>query len=152
MMFQAIEAALNGLRMMPCPGCRARALSTTADAEGQSIATCANCDARFDALAEVRVVADAFKLRGSCCAGYRRHDLRWCAGEEGAEHLTRFDTWAQDHILLRRGDVATLLFTEGELARPIRRLRVRAMPLMVGNHTLRRAWALVGSEPIATLR
>lgn len=151
-MFQAIEAALNGLRMMPCPGCRARALSRPTTAAGAVTATCAQCDRHFDALAEVRVVADVSKIRGSCCAGYRRHDLRWRADEAGDEHLARFDTWAQDHIVLRPGDVVTLLFDPGELSKPVRRLSVRAMPLMVGNHTMRRAWALVGSQPIATLR
>ncbi len=151
-MFQAIEAALNGLRMMPCPGCRARALSTPGGAQGAVTATCAQCDRRFDALAEVQVVADVSRIRGSCCAGYRRHDLRWRAADAEGDRLTQFDTWAQHHILLRPGDVATLLFDPGELSRPVRRLAVRAIPLMVGNHTLRRAWALVGSQPIATLR
>jgi hypothetical protein len=148
-MLHPVEAALNGLRMMPCPGCGVRALSIPRDVCGEQVATCARCDARFDALAEVEVVADPTRMLGGCCSGFRRHDLRWRGAPDEPERTTRFETWAQDHIRLRPGDRVSLLFDAGDLHNA---RRGRPMPLMVGNHTLRRAWALVGSAPIATLR
>lgn len=148
-MLDAVEAGLNSLRMMPCPGCGERALTRPHHGTGALSATCARCDKRFDALAEVLVVADPTSMLGGCCAGFRRHDLRWREAEDAPEHVTRFETWAQDHILLRPGDVVTLLFGAGDLSA---RRRGRPMPLMVGNHTMRRAWALVGSAPLVTLR
>jgi len=148
-MLDAVEAGLNSLRMMPCPGCGERALAASQDGAGARCAACARCDARFDALAEVHVIADRTSMLGGYCAGFRRHDLRWRAADDAPESMTRFETWAQDHILLRPGDVVTLLFGAGDLAP---RRRGRPMPLMVGNHTMRRAWALVGSAPVVTLR
>jgi len=148
-MLDAVEAGLNSLRMMPCPGCGERALATPGRSTGAQVATCARCDGRFEALAEVRVVADPTSMLGGCCAGFRRHDLRWREEPGAPEHTTRFETWAQDHILLRPGDTVTLLFEPGDL-QP--RRRGRPMPLMVGNHTMRRVWALVGSAPVITLR
>jgi len=148
-MLDAVEAGLNSLRMMPCPGCGRRGLSTAHGPTGRQMAICGWCDARFDALAEVEVLSDRTRMLGDCCGGFRRHDLRWRAEPDGPEHVTRFETWAQDHILLRAGDSVTLLFDEGDL-RPGRRRR--PMPLMVANHTVRRIWALVGSAPVCTLR
>ncbi len=148
-MLDAVEAGLNSLRMMPCPGCGERALATPQQRSGAQIAACARCDARFDALAEIEVVADPTSMLGGCCAGFRRHDLHWREAAGTPERTTRFETWAQDHIALRPGDTVTLLFRAGDL-RPGR--RGRPMPLMVGNHTMRRAWALVGSAPLVRLR
>ncbi|HEY5142442.1 MAG TPA: hypothetical protein VII98_02960 [Solirubrobacteraceae bacterium] len=148
-MFDAVEAGLNSLRMMPCPGCGERALAAREQSTGALVAACARCDGRFDALAEVEVVTDPTSMLGGCCAGFRRHDLCWREAPGAPERTTRFETWAQDHILLRPGDRVTLLFEPGDL-RPGR--RGRPMPLMVGNHTMRRAWALVGSAPVVTLR
>lgn len=149
-MLDAVEAALNGVRMVPCPGCGERALGAPS---GPSPATlvCARCGGRFDALAEVLVLGDAERLRGTCCAGWRRHVLRWREPEGGPEQQVEFETWAQDHLLLLPGDTVSLLFAEGDLGRPHGR-RDPLMPLMAANHTRRRAWALVGSAPVATLR
>lgn len=149
-MLDAVEAALNSVRMVPCPGCGERALLEPSGPSPTTLA-CARCGGRFDALAEILVLGDAERLRGTCCAGWRRHRLRWREPGGGPEHVVEFETWAQDHLLLGRGDVVSLLFSEGDLSRP-RRRRDRLMPLMAANHTRRRAWALVGSAPVATLR
>ena len=149
-MLDAVEAALNGVRMVPCPGCGERALGAPSDPSPATLG-CARCGGRFDALAEVVVVVDEERVRGACCAGWRRHRLRWREADGGAEHLVEFQTWAQDHLLLVPGDVVSLLFAVGDLDRP-RRRRDPLMPLMAANHTRRRAWALVGSAPVATLR
>jgi hypothetical protein len=67
--------------------------------------------------------------------------------------MTPFQTWSQDHLLLRSGDRASLLFTSGDLAGgPVRRRAHRPLPLIVANHTLPGVWALAGSVPVATLR
>ncbi len=89
-----------------------------------------------------------------CCAGFRRHELRWQQGPEAPEQTTRLQTWAQDRLLLRPGDLVSVLFDPGALEAVVRRRRRRQppMPLVVANHTLRGVWALVGAAPIATLR
>lgn len=150
-MLDTVEAALNSVRMVPCPGCGDRALL---EPSGPSPTTlvCARCGERFDALAEVVVVDDAERLRGTCCAGWRRHRLRWREPGGGPEQELEFQTWAQDHLVLGTGDVVSLLFRDGDLRRPRRRGGAPLMPLMAANHTRRRAWALVGSAPVATLR
>lgn len=148
-MLDVVEAGLNGLRMMPCPACGQRALGAEDPARGVCAARCGRCDACFDAVAEVLVAQDLTRMRGDSCCGYRRHELRWRTAEGEPEQTTRFETWAQDHLALRPGDSVTLLFRAGELGPAF---RGRPMPLMVGNHTQRRVWALVGSVPVATLR
>ena len=150
-MLDVVESALNGLRMTPCPGCSQRALSVPRSAGSPCEASCGACGACWDTLADVRVVGDSQRLHGNCCAGFRRHELRWQQTEGEAVHALRFETWAQDHVLLRPGDVATVLLEPGAIAAHAGRRRP-PMPLIVANHTLRRVWALAGSAPVATLR
>jgi hypothetical protein len=149
-MLEAVETAMNGVRMVPCPGCGERALAAP-DGPSPTQVACGRCDARFDALAEVVVAAGEERLRGGCCAGWRRHELAWRETQGSAVRRLTFWTWAQDHLVLGEGDVVSLLFADGDLHRDLRR-RERLMPLMAANHSRRRAWALVGSAPIVTLR
>jgi hypothetical protein len=149
-MRDAVEAAMNGVRMVPCPACGRRALRAPAGPSPVSV-DCAHCDARFDALADVVVVADVVRLKGTCCAGWRRHALSWREDEGGPVQRLTFWTWAQDPLALGAGNLASLLFADGDLRRSPRRGE-RLMPLIAADHTRRRAWALVGSKPIATLR
>ncbi len=114
--------------------------------------TCARCERSWDALADVTVIRDPQRLRGNCCSGFRRHELIWRHEPDGEPHATGFQTWAQDRLLLRPGDVASLLFAPGDLE-PGRDSRRRPrMPLLVANHSLRAVWALVGSVAVVTLR
>lgn len=147
-MLDVVESGLNGLRMTPCPGCSQRALAAPREPLSPCAVTCNGCGRTWDALADVRVVRDPQRLVGNCCSGFRRHELHW--RQDGDEQVLAFETWAQDHVVLRPGDEVSLLFEPGVLARA--RKRRRPMPLMVANHTMRRVWALVGSAPVATLR
>ena len=148
-MLDAVESALNGLRMTPCPGCADRALRVPAGPHSPCVVDCARCDRRWEAIGEVTVVRNAARLKGNCCSGFRLHDLTWAQEPGGAEQTTRFQTWAQDHLLLRSGDLVSVLFAPGDLLGTPRR---PPMPLIVANHTLRGIWGLPGCAPIATLR
>ena len=137
---------------MPCPSCTRRELDAEPPGtEGPVTVRCAACGASFDALAEVTVLEDRAKLHGTCCAGWKRHDLRWRIEDAGDEGRTGFQVWAQDHVLLGRGDLVSLLFVAGDLARRATRRRP-LMPLLVANHTRRDMWALAGCAPVATFR
>jgi hypothetical protein len=149
-MREAVEAAMNGVRMVPCPACGERALGAPHGGSPVSVA-CGRCGARFDALADVLVVSDDVRLKGGCCAGWRRHELAWHEDAQAPVQELTFWTWAQDHVTLGAGDTISLLFPDGDLRRPHGR-RKRLMPLVAADHTRRHAWALVGSAPIATLR
>lgn len=151
-MLGIVESALNGVRMTPCPGCGDRALVVPAGAVSPCVATCASCDHRWDALAEVTVVRDGRRMLGNCCSGFRRHELEWQQGPEHPVQTTKFQTWAQEHPLLRPGDVVSLLFNAGDLDPGAGARRRPRAPLMVANHTLPGVWALAGSVPVATLR
>ena len=152
-----MQETVNSIRRAPCPGCGEQALIAPDAAESPCVVFCARCDREWEALADVIVVHDHWWLLGSCCAGFRRHELHWRQGPDEPEHTTRLQTWAQDRLLLRSGDVVSVLFDRGDLAAPAPGLRRRRrlqppMPLVVANHTLRGVWALVGAAPIATLR
>ena len=149
-----VPETVNSIRRAPCPGCGEQALTAPSSAESPCIVVCARCDREWEALADVIVVRDHWRLLGDCCSGFRRHELQWRQGPDAPEHTTRLQTWAQDRLLLRSGDLVSLLFDRGALAAPVTRRRRRdqpPMPLVVANHTLRGVWALVGAAPIATL-
>jgi hypothetical protein len=152
-MLDLVESAINGLRMTPCPGCADRALLAPAQPDSPCRVVCARCDRTWDVLAEVTVVSGRPRLRGNCCSGFRHHDLTWSQEPGGREQLTLLSSWAQDHVLLRPGDVVSILCEPGALTevRSGRRER-RIMPLLVANHTLRGLWALVGCAPLRSLR
>ena len=149
-----VQETVNSIRRAPCPGCGHQALVTPDTADSPCIVVCARCDREWEALADVIVVRDHWRLLGNCCSGFRRHELHWRQGPDEPEHTTRLQTWAQDRLLLRSGDVVSVLFDLGDLDAPVTRRRRRQppMPLIVANHTLRGVWALVGAAPIATLR
>ena len=151
-----VQETVNSIRRAPCPGCGEQALRTPDAADSPCIVVCARCDREWEALADVIVVRDHWWLLGDCCSGFRRHELHWRQGPDEPEHTTRLQTWAQDRLLLRSGDVVSVLFDRGDLEAPVTRRRRRRrqppMPLVVANHTLRGVWALVGAAPIATLR
>lgn len=148
-MLDVVESALNALRMTPCPGCADRALLAPAAPDSPCRVACARCEGTWDALAEVTVLHDRARLRGNCCSGFRHHDVTWRQEPAGAAHTTLLRTWAQDHLVLRRGDVVSVLCEPGDLLGDRQR---RVMPLIVGNHTLRGLWALAGSAPVRSLR
>ncbi len=148
-MLDVVETALNGLRMTPCPGCAVRALLAPARPDSPCRVTCARCERTWDALAEVTVIGDRARLRGNCCSGFRHHDLTWRQEPGDPPRTTLLRTWAQDHLVLRPGDVVSVLCEPGDL---VSRRERRAMPLIVGNHTLRGLWALPGSAPVRCLR
>ncbi len=149
-----VQDTVNSIRRAPCPGCGHQALLTPDPADSPCIVVCARCDREWEALADVIVVLDRRKLRGNRCSGFLRHELHWRQGPAEPEHTTRLQTWAQDRLVLRTGDVVSVLFDRGALGAPITRRgrRQPPMPLIVANHTLRGVWALVGAAPIATLR
>lgn len=152
-MLDVVESALNGLRMTPCPGCAERALLAPAEPRSPCRVTCARCDGAWDVLAEVTVVADRARLRGNCCSGFRDHELTWSQEPGGAQHTTVLRTWAQDHLLLRPGDVVSILCEPGtSLDGDGSGRRRRVMPLSVANHTLRGLWTLAGCAPVSPLR
>ncbi len=152
-MLDHVESTINALRMTPCPGCADRALRAPAQPDSPCRVTCARCSRTWDVLAEVTVVGDRARLRGNCCSGFRHHDLTWRQQPGGREQTTRLQTWAQDHLLLRPGDVVSVLCEPGDLlaGREDGRRR-RVMPLSVANHTLRGLWTLAGCAPVRTLR
>jgi hypothetical protein len=152
-MLDLVESAVGDLRMTPCPGCADRALQAPPRPDSPCRVTCARCDRTWDVLAQVTVVRDRARLRGNCCSGFRHHDLTWRQGPGAREQTTRLRTWAQDHLVLRPGDVVSVLCETGDLlaGRDDGRKR-RVMPLIVANHTLRGLWALAGSAPVRTLR
>ena len=150
-----VQETVNSIRRAPCPGCGHQALLAPDVEDSPCIVVCACCDREWEALADVIVVRDDWRLLGNCCSGFRRHELHWRQGPEDPERTTRLQTWAQDRLLLRTGDVVSVLFDRGDLDAPVKRRRGRRqppMPLVVANHTLRGVWALVGAAPIATLR
>ena len=151
-----VQETVNSIRRAPCPGCGEQALLAPDAADSPCIVVCARCDREWEALADVIVVRDHWWLLGDCCSGFRRHELCWRQGPGEPEHTTRLQTWAQDRLLLRDGDLVSVLFDRGALDAPVTRRRRRRrqppMPLVVANHTLRGVWALVGAAPIATLR
>mgnify|MGYP006946478941 CR=1 FL=1 len=152
-MLDVVESAVNALRMTPCPGCADRALRAPPHPDSPCAVRCDRCDRTWDVLAEVTVVGDRARLRGNCCSGFREHELTWRQGPASAPHVTVLRTWAQEHLVLRPGDVVSVLCAPGDLHREPAGRRPRAvMPLLVANHTLRGIWALVGSAPIRTLR
>jgi hypothetical protein len=151
-MLDAVESAANALRMTPCPGCADRALLAPTHPDSPCRVVCARCDRSWDVLAEVLVVADRARLRGNCCSGFRDHDLAWRQEPGGPEHVTLLRTWAQDHLVLRPGDVVSVLCEPGDLLPGRVGRRARVMPFLVANHTLRGLWALAGSAPVWTLR
>ena len=115
-MLDLVESAINALRMTPCPGCADRALRAPAVARLTLPASPARAaTATWDVLAEVTVVGDRARLRGNCCSGFRHHDLTWRQEPGGREQTTRLQTWAQDHLVLRPGDVVSVLCEPGDL-------------------------------------
>lgn len=138
-------ATLTGL---PCPQCGERALLRADDTGQPGRVSCAACGAGLDAVADVIVVSDRARTIGGCCAGFRRHDLRW-RDRGGADGATQFETWAQDRVVLAPGDRVSLVFPAGGAAP---RRRRPPMPLMVADHTTGTIWPLVGSVPVETLR
>ena len=127
---------------MWCPRCGECALDAARTASAPSEVRCTACGAEHEALADVTVLSDRVRRVGGCCAGFLRHDLQWrdAAGTEGD---TRFETWVQDHVLLRPGDRASLLFAPGDLGRE----KGLPMPMTAANHTLCVDWALPGAQP-----
>jgi hypothetical protein len=151
-MADVVEAAVNSIRVTPCPGCGSQTLAARAGSLSPCVVTCSSCDRSWDALADVTVVRNTRRLHGNCCSGFRRHELLWRQGPEHPFETTRFQTWAQDRLLLRPDDVVSLLFEPHGLdAGSDTRWRPR-MPLLVANHTFRAVWALVGSVAVVTLR
>lgn len=152
-----VQETVNSIRRAPCPGCGQQALLAPDTAASPCVVVCSRCDREWEALADVIVVRDRTQLRGDCCSGFRRHELHWRQEPDAPEHTTQLQTWAQDRLLLRSGDVVSVLFDRGAFDAPVRPRRGRRrneppMPLVVANHTLRGVWALVGAAPIATLR
>lgn len=148
-MLDVVESVLNGLRMTPCPGCADRALRAPAIPESPCRVSCSRCERTWDALADVTVIGDRPRLLGNCCSGFRHHDLRWRQEPGDRPRTTLLRTWAQDHLVLRAGDIVSVLCEPGDLVGGRER---RVMPLIVGNHTLRGLWALAGSAPVRSLR
>lgn len=136
-LFASPEAALT---RVPCAGCGQRALAQRPTAERPRAALCLVCGAAPDALPGFTVRRDRVTRVGGCCAGFLRHNVDWEA-DERAPQTTRFETWVQDHVLLRPGDLASLLFPPGELERR----KGVPMPLVAVNHTLDVSWALPGA-------
>ena len=136
-------ATLTGL---PCPCCGERALRPHPGPQPGPVA-CAACGAALEGVADVTVVSDRTRRIGDCCAGFVRHELQWHDRDEVAG-VTPFETWTQDHVLLRRGDRVSVLFPAGE-----RGTRRRPpMPLVVADHTTGTVWPLAGALPVETLR
>lgn len=130
----------DALTRVPCAACGQRAL-TRRPLPGRPLAAlCLVCGAAPDTLAGLTVHQDRVARVGGCCAGFLRHSVAW-EPDDRVPATTRFETWVQDRVLLRPGDVASLLFSPGELERP----RGVPMPLVVVNHTLDVTWALPGS-------
>ncbi len=146
-----VESAVNSIRVTPCPGCASQVLHASG-ATSPCVVTCGSCDRSWVALADVTVVRNTRTLRGNCCSGFRRHELLWQQGPEHPQQTTRFQTWAQDRLLLRPGDVVSVLFEPRDLEAGSDTRRRPRMPLLVANHTLRAVWALVGSVAVVTLR
>ncbi len=124
----------------PCPRCGGRALRREDRLEPIGPVRCAACGLRADAVAEVVVDANRVRASGGCCgAGFRHHDLSWHTADEHAAGHTRFETWAQDRVLVERGDRVSLVFRPGEAAV----LRGRApMPYLVVDHDRGDLWRL----------
>ncbi len=146
-MAEIASGAPAGLTGMSCPLCGERALAPDRSTLEIAPVLCLACGASHDAIADVTVLADRVKIVGGCCAGFLRHELRW-SDAGGRDGITRFQTWAQDHVLLRPGDSASLLFAPGDL----QRRKGTPMPLSAANHTLGAVWALPGSLPVERLR
>lgn len=137
-LFASPEAALTNV---PCAACGQRALAQQPTASRPCATLCLACGAAADALPGLTVRRARVTRVGGCCAGFLCHSVDWEEAGEHAPRPTGFETWVQDHVLLRPGDVASLLFPAGELERR----KGLPMPLVAVNHTLDVTWALPGA-------